>query len=102
MAFIRLTGTLFVPGVMYLPRSFRRNKLVQAMGMLCRINRVSWHGPWNGLILPGLGALSGLALLPALAGMYVGQVLRQHVSEDLFRRLFLIALGGLGLFISLG
>ena len=100
-----LTGTLFVPGVMFLQAlNLPRDRLVQAMGMLFAVSTASLGMAlfWNGLILPGLGALSGLVLLPALAGMYVGQVLRQHVSEGLFRRLFLIALGGLGLFISLG
>ena len=100
-----LTGTLFVPGVMFLQAlNFPRDKLVQAMGMLFAVSTASLGMAlfWNGLILPGLGALSGLALLPALAGMYGGQILRQYVSEHLFRRLFLIALGGLGLYIGLG
>ena len=100
-----LTGTLFVPGVMFLQAlNFHRDKLVQAMGMLFAVSTASLGMAlfWNGLIVPDLGALSGIALLPALAGMYGGQILRRYVSEHLFRRLFLIALGVLGLYIGLG
>ena len=84
--------------------NFRRDKLVQAMGMLFAVSSASLGMAlfWNGLIVPELGALSSLALLPALAGMYGGQILRRYVSEQLFCRLFLIALGGLGLYIGLG
>jgi uncharacterized membrane protein YfcA len=46
-----------------------------------------------------LGILSAAALLPALIGMQIGLGLRQRLSQDLFRQLFLIALGGLGGYI---
>ncbi|MDC0967346.1 sulfite exporter TauE/SafE family protein, partial [Alphaproteobacteria bacterium] len=46
-----------------------------------------------------LSILSAVALLPALIGMQIGLGLRQRLSQDLFRRLFLIALGGLGGYI---
>ena len=94
-----LTGTLFVPGVMFLQAiSLSKDALVQAMGMLFAASTASlglalyWHGrmPFD------VGILSCAALLPALFGMGVGQALRGHLSQDLFRRLFLIAIGGLG------
>ncbi len=102
--FTGLTGTLFVPGVMFLQSiGLSRDALVQAMGMLFATSTASlglalyWHGrmPFD------VGILSCAALLPALLGMRVGQALRGHLSQDLFRRLFLIAIGGLGSHILL-
>ncbi len=99
-----LTGTLFVPGVMFLQAiGLSRDALVQAMGMLFAASTASlglalyWHGrmPFD------VGILSCAALLPALFGMGVGQALRGHLSQELFRRLFLIAIGGLGSHILL-
>ena len=94
-----LTGTLFIPGVMFLQAiGLSRDALVQAMGMLFAVSTASlglalyWHGrlPFN------VGILSCIALLPALFGMMLGQALRGHLSQDLFRRVLLIAIGGLG------
>ena len=99
-----LTGTLFVPGVMFLQAiGLSRDALVQAMGMLFAASTASlglalyWHGrmPFD------VGILSCAALLPALFGMGVGQVSRAYLSQELFRRLFLIAIGGLGCHILL-
>jgi len=94
-----LTGTLFVPGVMFLQAiGLSKNALVQAMGMLFAASTASLglalH--WHGLMPFDVGILSCAALLPALFGMGLGQVLREHLSQDLFRRIFLIAIGGLG------
>ena len=94
-----LTGTMFVPGVMFLQAiGLSRDALVQAMGMLFAASTASlglalyWHGrmPFD------VGILSCAALLPALFGMWVGQALRGYLSQELFRRLFLIAIGALG------
>ena len=94
-----LTGTLFVPGVMFLQAiGLSRDALVQAMGMLFAASTASlglalyWHGrmPFD------VGILSCAALLPALFGMGVGQALRGHLSKHFFHRLFLIAIGGVG------
>ena len=43
-----------------------------------------------------IGVLSVGALLPAFFGMWLGQALRSSLSQNLFRRLFLFAIGGLG------
>ena len=46
---------------------------------------------------PAGAALTGLvALLPAFAGMYAGQVLRRRMHPDVFRRWFFAGLIGLG------
>ena len=94
-----LTGTLFVPGVMFLQAiGLSRDALVQAMGMLFTVSTASLGLAlyWNGLMPFDVGILSCAALLPALFGMGVGQALRGHLSKHFFHRLFLIAIGGLG------
>ena len=97
-----LTGTLFVPGVMFLQAiGLPRDALVQAMGMLFAASTASlglalyWHGrmPFD------VSILSCAALLPALFGMGLGQILRRRLPQDFFRRLFLIAIGVLGGYI---
>ena len=94
-----LTGTLFVPGVMFLQAiGLSRDALVQAMGMLFAASTASLGLAlyWYGRMPLNIGVLSCIALLPALFGMSLGQLLRGHLSQDLFRRVFLIAIGGLG------
>ena len=97
-----LTGTLFVPGVMFLQSiGLPRDALVQAMGMLFVVSTASLGlALYRHDLMPlSLGILSAVALLPALIGMQVGLRLRRRLSQDLFRQLFLIALGGLGGYI---
>ncbi len=97
-----LTGTLFVPGVMFLQSiGLPRDALVQAMGMLFAASTASLGlALYRHDLMPlSLGILSAAALLPALIGMQIGLGLRQRLSQDLFRQLFLIALGGLGGYI---
>ena len=97
-----LTGTLFVPGVMFLQSiGLPRDSLVQAMGMLFAASTASLGlALYRHDLMPvSLGILSAAALLPALIGMQIGLGLRRRLSQDLFRQLFLIALGGLGGYI---
>ena len=97
-----LTGTLFVPGVMFLQAiGLPRDILIQAMGMLFALLTASLGLALyqHNLLSPTVGVLSAVALVPALIGMWFGQRLRNHMSQDLFRCLFLIALGGLGSYI---
>ena len=46
------------------------------------------------------GVLSASGVLPAIAGMMIGQRLRQKLSEDLFKRVFFWALLVLGFYIA--
>jgi len=97
-----LTGTLFVPGVMFLQSiGLPRDALVQAMGMLFAASTASLGlALYRHDLMPlSLGILSAAALLPALIGMQIGLGLRQRLSQDLFRQLVLIALGGIGGYI---
>jgi hypothetical protein len=43
--------------------------------------------------------MSSAALAPAIAGMILGQKIRQAISEQLFRKVFFLALLTLGAYI---
>lgn len=97
-----MTGTFTVVGIMYLQGlGLARDALVQAMGMLFLVSSVAL-----GLSLGTAGLISNdtamgslLALIPAFAGMAAGQGVRHLLSEDQFRRVFLIALALLGAYL---
>ncbi|MBH1664857.1 sulfite exporter TauE/SafE family protein [Stenotrophomonas maltophilia] len=94
------TGVFVMPAVPYLQSlGLQREELVQALGLAFTVSTLSLTG---GLVLHGafgvqqLG-LSALAVLPALAGMWLGQVIRQRISARVFRVCFLGFLLLLGL-----
>jgi uncharacterized membrane protein YfcA len=97
-----MTGSFVVPGVMYLNGlGFAREQLLQAMGMLFTLSTLALA-----LALGSYGLLSdaqildsSIALLPALVGMLLGQVIRAVISEIMFRRIFFVSLLTLGAFI---
>lgn len=100
-----MTGSFVVPGVIYLNAlGLTRDALVQAMGILFTLATlalaVSLGGSGYLTMDLGLGSLLGLA--PALAGMWVGQRIRQRLSAAAFRRVFFSALLALGLYIVIG
>ncbi len=97
-----MTGSFVVPGVLYLQAiGMPRDMLIQAMGMLFTVSTLALgfalHG--NGFLTAELGTLSAAALVPAIAGMVVGQRIRQRLSERWFRRAFFVALLALGVYI---
>ncbi|MFF7707967.1 TSUP family transporter [Pseudomonas sp. NPDC007930] len=93
------TGVFVMPAVPYL-QALRLSKddLVQALGLSFTVSTValavglSGHGAFS----VGQLGLSVLVILPALAGMWLGQVIRQRISAVWFRRGFLLFLLGLG------
>ena len=97
-----MTGSFVVPGVMFLQAiGLPRDMLVQAMGMLFTLSTlalaIALGG--SGFLSAELGAMSAAALLPALAGMAIGQQVRRRLSEQAFRRAFFVALLLLGFYI---
>lgn len=97
--FTGLTGSLSVPGVLYLnsiglPRALLR----QAMGLLFLVSSttlmVSLYS--RGVLSIEANLVSALSVLPALAGMALGEKLAKYLSEELFRKMFLIGLTMLG------
>ena len=99
-----LTGSLFMPGIIYLQViGLSRDQMIQAMGLLFALSTAALGLSLQdfGRVDPGLWKVSGLALLPALAGMQAGRRYRGHLPERLFRRIFLGGLATLGLYIML-
>ena len=93
------TGVFVIPAVPYLQAlGLEKDELVQALGLSFTVSTIAlvaglaWHGA---LQLDNL-ALSGLAIVPALVGMWVGQNLRGRISPRIFRRGFLVAMLLLG------
>lgn len=99
------TGVFVLPSVPYLQAlSLDKDKLIQAMGLSFTVSTLAL-----GINLYGSGTLqwniagdSMLALLPALAGMQLGQILRNQMQPLLFRRCFFIGLLALGAYYLWG
>jgi uncharacterized membrane protein YfcA len=97
-----MTGSFVVPGVLFLQAiGLSRDMLIQAMGMLFTVSTLALAVALGGndLLTMELGGLSAMALLPAIAGMVAGQRIRENLSEQLFRRVFFVALLLLGAYI---
>ena len=97
-----MTGSFVVPGVMYLQAiGLGRDALVQAMGFLFAASAVALALALggSGLFARETGMVSAAALLPALAGMAIGQLMRRRLSEQRFRRVFFMGIFGLGAYI---
>ncbi|MEQ8654803.1 MAG: TSUP family transporter [Kiloniellales bacterium] len=100
-----MTGSFVVPGVLYLQSiGLQRDALIQAMGLLFTLSTLGLGVSLGGLDLlsEDLMLLSAFAVVPALAGMRLGQALRQRISEVLFRRLLFVSLLILGVGLMLG
>jgi len=97
-----MTGSFVVPGVMFLQAiGLSRDMLIQAMGMLFAVSTLALAVALksNHLLTSQYGIASAGALLPAIAGMLVGQRVRKQLPEPLFRVVFFISLLILGIYI---
>ncbi len=99
-----MTGSFVMPGVLYLNNlGLPRDQLVQAMGILFTVSTVGLGIALggHGLISTQMTWISLAGVVPALIGMSVGRRIRVRLPEQTFRRIFLLALLGLGAFIIL-
>jgi len=99
------TGVFVIPAVPYLQAlGLRRDALVQAMGISFTVSTVALAVglSFNASFSRATLGTSALMLLPALGGMYIGQLLRQRLSPALFRQCFLGSLAALGLYMVMG
>jgi uncharacterized membrane protein YfcA len=93
------TGVFMVPAIPYLQAlSLDRDDLVQAIGLSVMVSSLALA-----LLLAGDGMLklttagaSVLALVPAVGGMALGQLVRTRVRPDVFRTCFFVGLLLLG------
>jgi uncharacterized membrane protein YfcA len=98
------TGVFVIPAVPYLQAlSLRKDEMVQALGLAFSVATIALAVRlWNGAALSTASlALSVVAVVPALAGMALGQRLRQRISEETFRKGFFVTLIALGLHMAI-
>ncbi|WP_455922424.1 sulfite exporter TauE/SafE family protein [Pseudomonas putida] len=98
------TGVFVIPAVPYLQAlGLNRDELVQALGLSFTVSTLAlaggllWHGELGG---GELGASLSM-LVPALAGMQVGQWLRGRISALVFKRVFFVGLALLGAHLAI-
>ena len=94
------TGVFVIPAVPYLQSlGLDKDDLVQALGLSFAVSTIALAVGlgWNGGIASDGWLASVLAVIPALVGMQVGQVIRTRISPLVFRRVFLVFLLLLGL-----
>jgi uncharacterized membrane protein YfcA len=94
------TGIFVIPAVPYIQSlDLERDDLVQALGLSFTMSTIALAIGlfWHGAAPAGNILTSTLAVIPALLGMAVGQVIRTRISAEPFRRVFLIFLMILGL-----
>ena len=99
-----MTGIFVVPCVFYFQAiGIRKDTLVQAMGILftaLTLMLIVSLGTNNILTLE-LSGWSAFAILPSIIGVFIGQLIRKMISEDIFKRIFFFCLIVLGSFISI-
>lgn len=97
-----VTGVFAIPAVPYLQAlGLEKDELVQAMGLSFTVSTLALAvGLYANRSYPGAAlGMSVLMVVPALAGMWVGQLLRQRMSPAVFRTVFLSSLIVLGVHI---
>jgi uncharacterized membrane protein YfcA len=97
-----MTGSSVFPGVAYLQSlGLPRDELIQSMGILFTLATLSLGLAMGGeqLLTGPLLGLSAAALVPALLGMWLGRLLRDRLSDAVFRRLFFLGLLTMGLYL---
>jgi uncharacterized protein len=79
-----------------------REELVQAMGLLFSTLSLAMAVALTlaGKFQPSIATTSVLALLPAMAGMMLGQKLRQAIDQEQFRKVFFAAMVLLGAYTA--
>jgi uncharacterized protein len=93
------TGVSVMPLVPYLNSiGLQREALIEAMGLVFMVAMLALAVclAWTGHLHLASAGASTLALLPVFAGMYAGQLLRQRLHADAYRRGFFFGLIALG------
>jgi uncharacterized membrane protein YfcA len=98
-----MTGSFVVPGVIYLNAlGLSRHELIQAMGILFTLSTLALALALGnyGLVSEAQILESGIALLPAIIGMLLGQAIRGLMSAATFRQVFFISILVMGGYIT--
>jgi uncharacterized protein len=98
------TGVFVLPAVPYLQAlGLDKDELVQALGLSFLVSTLALAVGLlqAGALDPRVALQSGLALLPALAGMAAGTAIRARISAKAFRLCFFAGLLALGSYLVL-
>jgi uncharacterized membrane protein YfcA len=98
------TGVLVIPAVPFLQAlALDKDDLVQAMGLSFTVSTVALAASLahEGLFQASVASASALALLPALAGMWLGQRVRNRIRPDRFRLYLFAGLLAVGAHLAL-
>ena len=104
-AITSVTGVFVVPAVPYMQSlGMTRDELIQAMGVAFTVSTLALGVALaaNGIYSASVAGTSAFMLVPALAGMSVGQRLRQTLSPGVFRMCFFGSLAILGIYMICG
>lgn len=94
-----VTGIFIIPGGLFLQSlGLKRDELVQALGLLFMLSTAMIGIVFGvkAIMTPSLLVLSVLCIPPALVGLAIGERLRNRLSEEMFRKLFLAGIAILG------
>lgn len=97
------TGVFVIPSVPYLQAiGLEKDDLVQALGLTFFVATLALAADLavSGALGATIGIASLFALIPAVAGMWLGQALRERFSAAVFRRWFFLGLAGLGAYLA--
>lgn len=96
------TGVFVVPAVPYLNSlNFTRDELIQALGLSFTVSTLALAAAlaWRGQFTLADAGGSLAAVIPAVAGMLLGQRVRDRLSPAVFRRWFFVSLVMLGAYM---
>jgi uncharacterized membrane protein YfcA len=97
------TGVFVVPAVPYLGSlGLGRETLIQTLGLSFTVSTVALAAALaaTGQFPASAATTSALALVPAFAGMFLGQAIRTRIHPDTFRRWFFAWLLLIGLYMA--
>jgi uncharacterized membrane protein YfcA len=98
------TGISALPVAPYFTAlNLKRDDLIQGLGLTFTVSSFALA---LGLLLTGqfqmgLAASSLFALIPAFAGMFLGQAIRMRLKQEVFRRFFFLGLLILGAYMAI-
>jgi uncharacterized membrane protein YfcA len=97
------TGVFVIPAIIYMQGiGLEKEELVQALGLSFTVSTIalSFNLIGAGVLTFSLASSATIALVAALAGMWIGQVVRLRLDQATFRRWFFIGLLLLGIYLS--
>lgn len=97
------TGVQVVPSVPYMQAiGLEKDELVQALGVFFTVATVTlaFNLTSSGLLSTATALPGAIAMACAFIGMFIGQSVRSRLPADTFRRVFLIAMILLGLYLA--